>query len=477
MKQFLRSIALLTAFITVYSQAHSQYLVSSEYKSSTQALFLGIIPAIPAQYNVDFYKITYNTVNTAGEPTVASGGVAIPVAAACNSFPMIAYCHGTVLRQLDVPSEENLEGFLTKVLASPGYIAVAPDYLGLGENPGIHPYVHAESEATATIDLIRATREFLEAETDLQDNGEVMITGYSQGGQGAMATLEYAQENGLIDELGIIAGAPCSGPYDLSGSQAEVLLSDQPYSSPGYIIYLLMSYELAYGNIYNELSDIIKSPYDEQVLPFFDGAQNTFDMGAVNAILPNQISDLLVDSVYTNIQTNPNHPLWVALEANDTFNWTPEIPIRMFYCTGDEQVNFQNSLTADSAMNANGAADVASANSLAGATHGECIQPALTDAFEFFVSIATPCDLVSSVKENELLKLEIYPNPTSEVLNINIPEKNGFLIVQDTYGRVVMERNVTQGSTSLNVGSLAAGTYVVSFQFEKTIRRSVVVIN
>lgn len=454
----------------------SQYLVSSELLGTTQASFLELAgTGLPIEHNVDYYKLTYNTVNTAGEPTVASGAVAIPISTTCESFPMAVYCHGTVLRQLDVPSQENYEGLVVKVFASTGFITVAPDYIGLGENEGIHPYVHAESEATATIDLIRASREFLES-GQVQDNGEVFITGYSQGGQAAMAALKYAQENDLNDELGIVAGAPCSGPYDLSGSQAEVLLSDAPYSNPGYVVYLLISYELAYGNLYAELSDIIQSPYDVEVAPYFDGAQNTDNMGAVNAILPNQLSELLVDSVYSNFQNNPNHPLWLDLQENDTYNWAPEVPIRMFYCTGDEQVSYENSLTADSTMNANGAADVQAINSMTGANHGDCVMPALIDAYEFFAGLATGCDFESGIAGVEILQLEIFPNPAKDYLQINIPEKGGQLVVQDMYGRLVLERNVSQGQTQLDISKLAAATYIVSFQGDDLIRRSTVVV-
>lgn len=468
-------LTLIFLLFLLSTSVKSQYLVDSEFLNFTNSFSLGFVPGIPAQYDVDFYRLTYNTTNTAGEPTVASGAVAIPVTASCNSFPMIAYCHGTVLKKLDVPSYNNLEGFITKVFASTGFIGVAPDYLGLGSNPGIHPYVHAESEATATIDLIRAAREFLETKSQ-QDNGELFITGYSQGGQAAMATLKYAEENNLNEELGIVAGAPCSGPYDMSGSQAEVILTDEPYSNPGYIVYLLVSYQLAYGNLYTNLGDIIQSPYDAQVAPYFDGIQNTSSMSVVNDLLPNQLSDLLVDTVYSNFQSNPNHPLWQDLEDNDTYNWTPQIPLRMFYCTGDEQVNYQNSITADSAMNANGAADVQSINSLAGATHGECIQPALVDAYTFFSSLATSCDMVSGIAENKLLKLEVYPNPASDRLIVIIPEKGGYLIVQDTYGRIVIEKNMGSGETQLDISRLAAATYVVSFQSEETIRRVTIVV-
>lgn len=466
---------LLFILFLLSTTVKSQYLVSSAFLDNTSSTVLAFLSPIPTDYDVDFYRLTYNTINTAGEPTIASGAIAIPVSETCNSFPMLAYCHGTVLKRLDVPSYNNLEGILTKAFASSGFISVAPDYIGLGDNPGIHPYVHAESEATATIDLIRAAHEFLETVPE-QDNGELFITGYSQGGQAAMATLKYAEENNLNEELGIVAGAPCSGPYDLSGSQAEVILSDAPYSNPGYIVYLLISYQLAYGNLYTNLGDVIQSPYDAQVAPYFDGVQNTYSMDVVNGILPNQLSDLLVDSVYTNIQNNLDHPLWLDLEDNNTYDWTPQVPLRMYYCTGDEQVNYQNSLTAEATMNANGATDVQALNSLAGASHGGCIFPALTDAYEFFIGLASPCDLVTGIAENSKLKLKVYPNPASDRLTISIPEKSGYLMVQDIYGRILIENDIANGETQLDISKLAAATYVVSFHSDETIRRVKIIV-
>src|SRR5690554_3321654 len=474
-RNLISSTILFTLFIVPFF-AKAQYLVGNEFLGSTPATVLTAIASeFPIHYDVDYYRLTYNTVNTAGEPTIASGGVAIPVSTTCQTFPMMAYCHGTVLRQLDVPSQQNYESVIVKVFASTGFIAVAPDYLGLGENEGIHPYVHAVSEATATIDLIRATREFLES-FPIIDNGETFITGYSQGGQAAMATLKYAQENGLNDELGIVAGAPCSGPYDLSGSQAEVLLSDAPYSNPGYVVYLLISYQLAYGNLYSELSDIIQSPYDVEIAPYFDGAQNIYDMGVVNAILPHQLSDLLVDTVYANFQSNLNHPLWEALRDNDTYNWTPEVPIRMFYCTGDEQVDYHNSLKADSTMNANGEVDVQAINSLEGANHGACVIPALTDAFTFFSGLASGCDFETSIADLEVLQLEIFPNPAQDYIRINIPEKRGEISIYDLYGRLIMTAKVSQGQAQVDVEKLASASYIVSFEGDDVIRRATIVV-
>jgi len=458
----------------VSAQAQNEYLVESEFVNNTPSFLLGLIPNIPATYNVDFYRITYNTVDVSGEETVASGSIAIPVNPDCSSMPIAVYCHGTVLRQNDVPSQDNTEGFLTKVFASTGYITVAPDYLGLGQNEGFHPYVHGQSQATATVDLIRATREFLESQP-ISDNGETLITGYSQGGHAAMATLEYAQDQGLNEELGIVGGAPCSGPYNLSESQANVITSGEPYSNPGYIVYIIMSYELTYGNIYNELSDIIQQPYAEDVAPYFDGMQDEFDMASVNAILPGTIEELMVDTALENFENNVQHPLRVALRDNDNYDWTPQAPIRMYYCTGDEQVSFENSIVADETMNQNGAADVASENSLEGANHGECVIPALTDAFEFFTGIAPPCAVLNTVAEKPST-LNVYPNPSAGVVNISFDETKGRLIVQDVSGRIVFQSTLNSSQNMLDLRYLPSGLYVISLKTENRLYRNRIVI-
>ena len=456
-----------TAVIFATPNSHAQTLISSEEIDVIPAFLITILFNLPSQYDVQSYKLVYNTVDTQGEPTVASGMIAIPISTTCDIFPMAMYCHGTVLRQLDVPSENNFEALAAKGFASTGFITVAPDYLGLGVNAGNHPYVHAESQATASIDLVYAAREFLETLDNMQDNGELFITGYSQGGHAAMATLKYAQDNALIDTLGIVAGAPCSGPYNLSGSQADVLLSGEPYSNPGYVVYLLIGYQLVYGNIYEDLSDIIQSPYDTLVLPFFDGAQNEFNMDTVNAILPGELDSLLVDSVLTNLETNDNHPIWQALRDNDNYDWTPVMPLRLFYCDGDEQVPFTNSTSTDSIMQANGAADVQAIHALPGATHGGCILPALQGANAFFISLASPCGLVSSVQDAvEIKPLMISPNPAKDFIQITVAEAGANITVYNVSGKKVYQKQSNQSTMQIDISALASGLYVVLVQGE-----------
>jgi len=466
MIQSLRSIMALILLIgsfAISKKSDSQDLISSEFLGLTTTAVINFLGSpFPVDYDVEYYKVIYSTTGTDGEPTIASGAVAIPVTNACNSFPMTAYCHGTVLRRFNVPSEvDNLEGIFLRAYASAGYIAVAPDYLGLGENEGVHPYVHAESQATATIDLISATRQFLEND-EVEDNGEVFITGYSQGGHAAMATLKYAQDNELLEEIGIVAGAPCSGPYNLSGTQSDLILSDEPYSNPGYIVYLLIGYQSVYGNLYQELGDVIGEPYSELVLPFFDGEQDEFGMNDVNEILPGLISDFMRDSVLTNFENNSGHPLRVALEDNDNFDWTPSMPLRMYYCDGDEQVFFENSITAEANMIANGAEDVAAENLLPGGDHGDCVIPALEAVYEFFDSLASDCSSTVSTTEGQKISIQLAPNPTRDQVRLTLPIDRGTVEIYDVNGRRVLEEQIFGSMNLLEVGHLTSGSYIVS---------------
>lgn len=452
-------------------------MVSSELITSLTANELTIPFILTVQFDVDYYKLTYNTVDVNGEPTVASGAVAVPQGSQCDIFPMAVYCHGTVLRQLDVPSENNFESQIPQRLGGMGYITAAPDYLGLGVNEGFHPYVHAESQATASIDMYYATVEFIESLEGTSFNGELGITGYSQGGHAAMATLKYAQDNDLIDDMGIVAGAPMSGPYNMSGSQAEVILSNEPYSNPGYVIYLLMSYETAYGTIYNELGDIIQSPYNETMLEYFDGAQNEFDMGTPNGILPNQIDEFMVDTVLMNMMANDDHPVWQALRDNNNYDWQPEMPLRMFYCDGDEQVPFENSIVARDSMIANGAEDVDALNVGSGFNHGQCVLPAVLATRTFFNNTITPCDLTVSTEDHRrFAELNAWPNPAVNEVRFSFNENRGVLTLFDVYGKRVAERNVNANEITLDISRYASGVYVAIFQGDESMQRTTIVV-
>lgn len=451
-------LSLAIGFIFIQSQANAQKLVSAELINTATGQILAFVnPA--AQYDVNTYKITYNTTDIDGSATIASGALMVPVNSGCDQFGLVSYCHGTVLEKDNVPSENNSESLIPKLLASAGKITTAPDYLGLGVNIGLHPYVHAESEATAAIDLMRAAREFVNDSLSVSLNGEVFITGYSQGGHAAMATAKYIQDNNLLSEFDIKAVAPASGPYNMSGSQAAVLLSNQPYSNPGYVCYLLFAYNRVYGNIFNNYSDILKSPYDQTIPSYFNG---NFPMDSVNNQLPSVLSDFLEDSVIANLNASAstlNHPIWKALVDNDNYDWLPTFPVEMYYCTQDEQVSFQNSIIAADSMNAKGAVSVVAVNN--GATnHGGCVSPSISAANAFFNNEGTPC---VNIGIDELLRkgiVSLYPNPAQGYFSVSGLEDEAELSIFDTQGRFIKKTRV-EADSKIDISRLEKGSYIV----------------
>lgn len=457
MKRNSAGALILALFVSVFS-VNAQYLESATYLSNTPASLLsGFYNG--AQYNVDAYKIRYYTTDVDGSQTIASGALLIPKTNACDSFPMAVYNHGTVLEREAVPSRDNIEATVAKVVASTGAIALAPDYLGLGDNQGLHPYLHGETEATANIDMIRAVREYLGDSLQIGLNGDVYVTGYSQGGHAAMATVKHIQDNNLLGEFNLIGAGPASGPYNLSSTMLPLLLSNAPYSNPGYVVYLLFAMERAYGNIYSSYSAILDSPYDTLVPPLFDG---TYDMNAVNAVLPNQVRDFIQDSVLDNLEADTismSHPIRQALIANDNYNWNPAFPMELYYCTQDEQVHYQNSLDAEAAMQANGA-NVTAVNKGA-LNHGGCFLPALRGALDHFVSLGQACQPVglSELTENSVA---VYPQPAQREVYlkgleselIEVFNLNGQLVL---YGRLDAEG-------VLQVADWPAGVYFVRSQ-------------
>jgi len=72
------------------------------------------------------------------------------------------------------------------LFATTGYAAVVPDYLGLGDSPGLQLYHHARSEATACVDLLRAARTWC-ASNNVELNDQLFLAGYSHGGHVTMA--------------------------------------------------------------------------------------------------------------------------------------------------------------------------------------------------------------------------------------------------------------------------------------------------
>ena len=116
----------------------------------------------------------------------------------------------------------------------------------------------------------------------------LFLTGYSYLTPSSKKSLDLA-----FEEFNVLGSAPCSGPYEMSGAMADTILSPFPYSNPGYLVYLLSSYQMVYGNLYTSYSDILNSPYDTIVPPYFDGNNTTLGMGSLNSLLSGYVDTLM----------------------------------------------------------------------------------------------------------------------------------------------------------------------------------------
>jgi len=336
---------------------------------------------LSAQNGVIAYKIVYETIDPFNARTTASGAVIVPTAST-KALPLASYQHGTVTLKSDVPSAMNDDFALSLVLGGTGYVACAPDYIGLGDSPGLHPYHHAKTEATAAIDLLRAARTLC-LSNSVALNGQLFIVGYSQGGHATMA-LHRELEASHSNEFTITASAPMAGAYDMSGVTTTDFLSGRSVPNPYYYAYLLAAYQSVY-HITNSLSDMLVSPFNVTLPPLFDGQHSGSDINqAMGTSVP---TNILKPDVLSAFKSNPNHPLRFALQDNDVYDWTPRAPMQMYHCHADQDVLFANSQVAYDSFIAHGATQVRLIDPSPSSTHGTCAPFALLQAKGWFDSL------------------------------------------------------------------------------------------
>jgi hypothetical protein len=300
---------------------------------------------------VDVYDITYYTTYGDGSQVVASGLYFMPIHAK-KAAPLLIYNHGTTIR----PQRRlgfNGEDQICLMFSTDGYAVCEPDYVGLGHGQRRHLYIHADSEADAGIDMMKAVVE-LDSLMKLERDPMIFISGYSQGGHAAMAVHRKLQEE-YSDEYTVTASSPMSGPYDLDGVQADVMFHE--YTQPHYLPYLLLGYNEVY-KIFDEKNfydDVFAKPYNEIVQSVFNGKHS---VGDINDTLPIVPRDMLSDSLINEFLNNPDFRFKKLLQENSMDNWVPKRPMQICYCTGDEEVVYTNALIAHKYMTENGAQNV-----------------------------------------------------------------------------------------------------------------------
>ncbi len=419
------------------------------------------------QNAIKMYKITYTTPDLYGAQDTASGLFVIPIRDGDFNYPLLCYQHGTVGSRTDVPS--NLAGGyeLAMVYGGMGYATCAPDFLGLGEARGFHPYVHADTEASAGIDMLFAARQYDEQSNEFSLNDQLFITGYSQGGHAA-AALHRELEANFTDDFTVTASAPMSGPYSISGEMKAKILSYDEYFFPAYVPYTFLSYNLAYDINY-PIEAYFKAPYAGMIEEFYN---EEITLGSLNNMLINTLSSefggsiarhMIQDSILDIAVNQPDHPLNLALADNDVYDWTPQAPTRLYYCMADDQVVYTNSVVADSVMNENGAVDLLAIDINSNADHGGCVEPAVTAALFFFLQYQNIT--VDTEDPLEELAIRIFPNPVANYIQLENAPIGAIVQLYDQSGKLQLKTQVNE-DRKVNVTQVPSGIYSLRLQWK-----------
>jgi acetyl esterase/lipase len=324
---------------------------------------------------VSFKYFQYGTVGAVGEQTTASGGIMVPSGAdaACQGpRPVLLYAHGTSTdrnKNMALPTDGEA-ALIAAMFAAQGYIVVSPNYAGYEASTlSYHPYLVADQQSKDMIDALTAAKKSF-ATIGANANSKLFVSGYSQGGHVAMATVKSMQASGIR----VTASAPMSGPYNL-GVFGDTVFGAQVNGGATLFTPLLnTAFQKAYGDIYTSPSQLYAPQFAtgiESLLPSTSSAaaliavgklpQNDCMFEGAATAYGNCPSGFLVNTSYRKAVTddavaNPGnpatgaaaavHPLRKAAYRNALLNFTLTTPTLLCGGKNDPTVFYQMNTTA-----------------------------------------------------------------------------------------------------------------------------------
>ena len=324
------------------------------------------------KYDIKAYKIIYKTKNTDGTEIQASGALIIPNTT--DAIPMISQQHGTIRSDTQAPSnyQANSESYTTaSIFGSNGFIVACPDYLGYGVSKNIeHPYEHRESLAQASLDMIRASSEFVTKEKT-NWNKKLMITGYSQGGFATMSLQKKIEEQ-FPTEFNLVASSCGAGAYNKTQFMKD-LINNPSIGNAGYnqlYIWVTQTYNRIYG-LNRLMNTYFKEPYAADI-----------QANGNNANVKVSLNLAFADAFKKGINDGSDTKFLDAVKDNDVFDWAPKTETQLIHGDADPLVSYSNSVTAEKAMKAKGGKVVLLTT--LGGTHESTISDYALKTYSFF---------------------------------------------------------------------------------------------
>ena len=303
--------------------------ITQAFKDPESYIQGGIVP----RYSVSSYRLNYVTTDKNGAKVTASGLVSVPVKAAGARSPVLSYQHASTFRNNQAPSikVEAVEPPL--VLASLGYIVVAPDYVGFGASYGVeHPYLTSSPSSRAVIDMLSAAQTW-RRQAGVADNGQLFLAGYSEGGYATMAAHRAIHQQGGELKTQLQAAVPGAGPYDVQETLDEQLDRVRKLFPPLALLIDPDHLSDASESVRNEVRRLLL----RQMVP---------EDGDV------RYQTLFMDRFLADDKAG------IAAEHSVHLGWAPSVPVYLFHGRGDLTVPYSAAESARDTLRAAGATDV-----------------------------------------------------------------------------------------------------------------------
>lgn len=312
----------------------------------------GLHADLAPRYAVQAYRLEYLTSDADGREVRASGLVGVPVKAAGARSPVLSYQHGTIFSNADAPSQNAVPSEVAVVLASLGYLVVAPDYVGFGASQGQpHPYLLAEPSALATVDLLTAARTWRE-QALVADNQQLFLTGYSEGGYVTLAAHRAIEQRNLTHRAQLRMVVPGAGPYDVQATMDGLLdiVRDE----------------------YPLLGGLINPGFLSQL---GGSVQREVRRALVRALIPGE-ADVAYDTRFIDWYLADDTRL--IAEYASVYDWVPTVPVRFFHGRDDRTVPYASSANTVRTMQRRGAGrDLVELTDCRATPsgHSQCVEP------------------------------------------------------------------------------------------------------
>ena len=87
------------------------------------------------------------------------------------------------------------------------------------------------------------------------------------------------------------------------------------------------------------------------------------------------------------------------------------------------------------------------------------------------------CNGTGIVPQNKVDEINIYPNPVTEILNIDVPFEfiNGELVVLNIFGQELHKEQITNKFSEINLSNFESGSYFIFLKNEAVVKKKIII--